>query len=256
LIKVEVTHLFKSLSHPIRVDILDLLRQGPLSTGDISEQFDVSRYAIMKHLTILEEVKLIVVRRQGRTRLNFLNILPLQEVYNRWVSQYESKLSNSLINLKNKLETGGTEKMINNISSFQIEQQIEIDAPIERVFHSLINDINAWWEFRYEDDQAKMSLEPKVGGLFLESWENGQGAIWGTVLYFKENKEIRMQGLLGMSGAVNSHYGYLLESYEDRTTLKLSHSAVGILDSNWHDAHDKGWSLLLNKLKAFIENND
>jgi DNA-binding transcriptional ArsR family regulator len=109
MINEEVAHLFKALSHSIRVDILDLLKKGPISTGDLSEHFDVSRYAIMKHLKVLEEVHLIVVRRQGRTRLNFLNIIPLQEVYNRWVSQYESKISTSLTNLKTKLESGGTE---------------------------------------------------------------------------------------------------------------------------------------------------
>ena len=91
LINEEVTHLFKALSHPIRVDILDLLTKGPLSTGELSEHFEVSRYAIMKHLKVLDDVLLIVVSRQGRIRLNYLNIIPLQEVYNRWVSGGKSR---------------------------------------------------------------------------------------------------------------------------------------------------------------------
>ncbi|PUB16727.1 helix-turn-helix domain-containing protein [Paenisporosarcina sp. OV554] len=253
MVNEEVTHLFKALSHPIRVDILDLLKKGPLSTGEVSEHFDVSRYAVMKHLKILEDVHLIVIRRQSRTRLNFLNIIPLQEMYNRWVSKYESKLSTSLTSLKTKLEAGGTKRMKLDISSFQIEQQIDINAPLERVFHSLVNDINDWWEFRFEENNSHITFDSKIGGLFMENWEDGQGAIWGTVLYYKENEEIRLQGLLGMQGAVNSHYGYRLESNGESTTVKLSHSAVGLLDPNWEEAHSNGWSLLLNNLKIHVE---
>jgi predicted transcriptional regulator len=57
MINEELSHLFKALAHPTRVDILDLLKKGPISTGELSEQFYVSRYAIMKHLTILEKVQ-------------------------------------------------------------------------------------------------------------------------------------------------------------------------------------------------------
>ena len=253
MVNEEITLLFKALSHPTRVDILDLLKQGPLSTGELSEHFEVSRYAVMKHLQVLEDVHLIVVRRQGRIRLNFLNIIPFQEVYNRWVSKYESKLSRSLTILKTKLESGGSKQMKTEISSFQIEQQIEINAPLKVVFHSLVNDINDWWEFRFEEENSRITFDSKVGGFFMENWQNGQGAIWGTVLYYKENEEIRLQGLLGMQGAVNSHYGYRLENNGETTTVKLSHSAVGLLDPNWEESHSHGWSLLLNNLKVHVE---
>lgn len=256
MINEEVTHLFKALSHPTRVDILDLLKKGPLSTGELSEHFDVSRYAVMKHLKILEDVQLIVIRRQGRMRLNYLNIIPFQEVYNRWVSKYESTLSTSLTNLKTKLEIGGTENMETEISSFQIEQQIEINAPLKTVFHSLVNDMNDWWEFRFKEENSHITFDPKVGGFFMENWGNGQGALWGTVLYYKENEEIRLQGLLGMQGAVNSHYGYKLENDGKVTTVKLSHSAVGLLDPEWEKAHSNGWELLLNKLRKHVEENN
>lgn len=251
MINEEVTHLFKALSHPIRVKIIDLLKKGPMATGEISEHFDVSRYAIMKHLNILEEVQLIVARKHGRRRLNFLNRIPLQEVYNRWGSKYESNLSKSFTNLKFSLENGGTNFM--KIDSFQIEQEIEIHAPVERVFNALVNDINDWWEFRLEADNSHLTFDSKVGGFFMENWGNEQGAIWGTVLYFKENEEIRLQGLLGMTGAVNSHYGYKLEGNGSSTSVKLSHSAVGLLDPEWEEAHSNGWALLLNKLKMHVE---
>lgn len=51
-----------------------------------------------------------------------------------------------------------------DISSFQIEQEIKIHAPLERVFHSLVNDINDWWEFRIDESNSSMTIDPQVGG--------------------------------------------------------------------------------------------
>ncbi|SFA87049.1 MULTISPECIES: helix-turn-helix transcriptional regulator [unclassified Bacillus (in: firmicutes)] len=70
---VVLADIFKALSHPSRVEILDFLKTGPLTTGDLSNKFNVSRYAVMKHLQILEDCGLVIVRRKGRTRLNYLN---------------------------------------------------------------------------------------------------------------------------------------------------------------------------------------
>lgn len=55
-----------------------------------------------------------------------------------------------------------------------------------------------------------MIFEPKLNGRFYEDWGNEEGAIWGTVIYFKEPEEIRLTGLLGMKGTVDSNYVYKL----------------------------------------------
>ena len=49
MVNEQIIHLFKVRSHPIRIDSLVLLKKEPLSTGELSEHFDVSRYAVMKH---------------------------------------------------------------------------------------------------------------------------------------------------------------------------------------------------------------
>ncbi|WP_134701994.1 metalloregulator ArsR/SmtB family transcription factor [Ammoniphilus sp. YIM 78166] len=257
----EITDIFKALAHPSRVEILDYLKDGPLTTGELSDKFNVSRYAIMKHLNILESAGLVVVRRQGRIRLNFLHALPLQQLYNRWVSQYESQLASSLLRLKNNLEDhkGDLNNMENNqekiaMSSFQIEQEVVINVPRERVFQALTDEINEWWAIRLGTPDSKFTFEPKINGLFYEDWGNGQGSVWGTVIYFKEHEEIRLNGLLGMQGAVNSNYIYKLEERGNSTLLKLSHQAAGLLEPHWEEAHQQGWNELLGKhLKAYLE---
>ena len=259
----DITQMFKALSHPARVEILDFLNNGPMTTGELCDKFQVSRYAIMKHLVILEKASLVVVRRQGRERYNYLNAVPLQQLYNRWVSKYESKLSSSLLNLKDKLEAKerGTLNMDNKqtkleFGTFQIEHEVTIEASVDRVFKGLTEEINDWWEFRLGGkDSKQLILEPKMNGLFYEDFGNGQGVVWGTVIYYKEPEEIKLIGLLGMRGAVNSHYSYKLEAKGSATVLRLSHDAVGLLEPQWEEEHRKGWAYLLGKLKEHMESN-
>ena len=259
----EITELFKALAHPSRVEILDILKDGPLTTGELSDKFKVSRYSIMKHLNILESAGLVVVRRQGRIRLNFIHAVQLQQLYSRWVSKYESQLASSLLHLKNNLEEDnkGDKDMENgqekkgSMGSFQIEQEVVIHAARERVFKALTEEINGWWAFRLGTGHSRFTFEPKINGLFYEDWGNGQGVLWGTVVYIKKDEEIRLNGLLGMYGAVNSSYIYKLEDKGNSTLVKLSHQAVGLLEPQWEEAHQHGWNELLGKLlKNYVEN--
>jgi DNA-binding transcriptional ArsR family regulator len=79
--------VWKALSDPTRRRILDLLNQSPRTTSDLSASFQLSRFAVMKHLAVLEEAGLISVRRSGRERWNHLNADPLSRIYSRWFSQ-------------------------------------------------------------------------------------------------------------------------------------------------------------------------
>jgi DNA-binding transcriptional ArsR family regulator len=101
----ELTLVLKALYHPSRRKILDILKISPMTTGEISEQFEESRYAVMKHLAVLEKAGLLLIRREGRSRVNYLNVIPLQQLFGRWVSKYEEPTAASLVNLKTKLES-------------------------------------------------------------------------------------------------------------------------------------------------------
>lgn len=100
---------WRALASPIRRRMLDLLRDGPMSTGAIADEFpDLSRFAVMQHLGVLEAADLVVPRRDGRTRLNFLNPVPIQRIYHRWVSRYQEPWAESLVALKGTLESDAT----------------------------------------------------------------------------------------------------------------------------------------------------
>lgn len=101
----DLDDVWRALSNPVRRRILDLLVEGPLTTGTLSERFaDLSRFAVMQHLKVLEQADLVVPRRSGRERHNYLNPVPVQRIYERWVSRYMRPWTDALTSLKHELE--------------------------------------------------------------------------------------------------------------------------------------------------------
>jgi DNA-binding transcriptional ArsR family regulator len=101
----ELEPVWRALANPIRRRILDLLRESPRTTGELAEELtELSRFAVMQHLRVLEEGGLVLFRRRGRQRFNYLNPIPIQEIYHRWVSRYQEPWAEALVALKGELE--------------------------------------------------------------------------------------------------------------------------------------------------------
>ena len=75
-----IQHTMKALSDPIRREILELLKSGRHSAGEIAEKFPVSGAAVSKHLTVLKEADLIRDNREGKFIFYELNTSVLEEV--------------------------------------------------------------------------------------------------------------------------------------------------------------------------------
>ncbi|MEH7235443.1 SRPBCC domain-containing protein [Bacillus sp. JJ1562] len=253
----ELSTVFKALGHPIRREILDILRASPKTTGELDDYFpEVTRYAIMKHLKILEDGNLVVVRREGKYKRNFLNAIPLQEMYNRWVGKYMQYTASSLLNLRAVVQEKGGNDTMETTKDFRIEQELFLEATREEVFKALTERVEDWWEFRLAPKGVKshFTFEPVLGGRFIENWGEKEGAIWGNVYYVNAPEEIRLHGHLGMQGAVNSAYTYRLQEKDGGTLLQLSHTASGLIQEHWKDEHSKGWEYLLGTLlKNYVE---
>jgi len=69
----------------------------------------MSRQAVSKHLSILEEARLIVTLMEGRSKRHYLNPVPLQEVINRWLSPFAAHQASTLIELKKVIEESNHE---------------------------------------------------------------------------------------------------------------------------------------------------
>ncbi len=97
--------VWRALANPVRRAILDALRDGPLTTGALAERCpELTRFAVMQHLGVLVEAELVIPRREGRKRYNYLNPVPIQQVYDRWVVRYMKPWTEALVSLRDDLE--------------------------------------------------------------------------------------------------------------------------------------------------------
>ena len=97
--------LFKALADPSRRRLLDLLHAHDGRTlNELCEHLDMTRQGVTQHLGLLEAANVVVTERRGREKLNFLNPVPLQEIYERWITKFEKPRLKALANLKQRLE--------------------------------------------------------------------------------------------------------------------------------------------------------
>jgi DNA-binding transcriptional ArsR family regulator len=98
--------VYKALADSRRREILDLLKDDPRTTGDICSAFpDLDRCTVMQHLGVLEKAGLVFTKKEGRYRWNYLNSVPIREIYDRWINKYASPNLELLTKLKKDLET-------------------------------------------------------------------------------------------------------------------------------------------------------
>jgi DNA-binding transcriptional ArsR family regulator len=94
---------FRAIADPTRRKILNLLRGGTHTVGEIAVNFRTSRPAISKHLRLLRSAGLVATRKDGAARICRLNAKPLRAV-STWLRDYETFWGESLRDLKNYIE--------------------------------------------------------------------------------------------------------------------------------------------------------
>ncbi len=102
--------VFKALADASRRKLLDRLRKkGGLTLTELCEKHDMSRQAVTKHLVLLEAANLVVTKKQGREKLHYLNPIPINEIYMRWIGKFEQERLIALHNLKQALKENDNE---------------------------------------------------------------------------------------------------------------------------------------------------
>src|SRR5439155_20537870 len=97
--------VFKALADASRRLLLDLLfeRDGRTLT-ELDAELEMTRFGVMKHLRVLEDAGLVVTRRSGRSKLHFLNPIPIRLIHDRWIDKYTEPWAATLAGLKANLE--------------------------------------------------------------------------------------------------------------------------------------------------------
>ncbi len=97
--------VFKALADPTRRLLLDrLFERDGRTLGELESELAMTRFGVMKHLRVLEEAGLVVTRRSGRTKLHFLNPVPIRLIHDRWIDKYTAGPASVLADLKRQLE--------------------------------------------------------------------------------------------------------------------------------------------------------
>ncbi|HEY6682496.1 MAG TPA: helix-turn-helix domain-containing protein [Propionibacteriaceae bacterium] len=99
------SEVFRALADPTRRALLDSLfsRDGQ-TLNELCEKFPgMTRFGVMKHLSVLAEADLVVTARQGRTKQHYLNPVPIAQVANRWISKYAARFTAALVALDDQV---------------------------------------------------------------------------------------------------------------------------------------------------------
>lgn len=98
--------VFKALADASRRSLLDRLhaRNGQ-TLLELCEGLDMTRQAVTKHLTILEDANLVAAIKHGREKLHYLNPVPIHQIAERWIKKFEHDRLVALNSLKKQLET-------------------------------------------------------------------------------------------------------------------------------------------------------
>jgi DNA-binding transcriptional ArsR family regulator len=97
--------VFRALADASRRQLLDWLHdKNGRTLGELCQGLDMTRQAVAKHLSILQEANLVSTRRRGREKLHFINPVPINEIAERWIGKFERPHLRALSELKKSLE--------------------------------------------------------------------------------------------------------------------------------------------------------
>jgi DNA-binding transcriptional ArsR family regulator len=249
----DLVPLWKALAEPKRRRIIELLHLRPHTTGELCTFFDVSRFAIMQHLKVLEGANLIETRRDGRQRWNSLNEGLFQQIQQDYIEEDSVESGYRFQDVLRLLL--GQERVRRTPARGFVEVTIMLNATIGEVFQAITQDIDAWWSRRRSVTSA-MYLEPFVGGRLYEAFgSDNHGILYATVVSVQAPKELILSGLMGMvDEVVTSTIHIILEAENEVTRLKLVHRFSKNVTKATIKAFEQSWNAMLaGDLKQFVE---
>jgi DNA-binding transcriptional ArsR family regulator len=219
--------LWRALANPSRRRLLDLLRTGPRTTGDLADQFpDLSRFAVMQHLDVLTDAGVVIVERRGRHRYNHLNPVPLRGWYERWVPPAADRDAESLLRLRRTLEPEGDLMDDERFRTVRIAAELRFRTSPEKLFHTLTQDTRSWFPHTYGGDRCEaLVAEPRVGGAVYEDWGGGTGHLYGHVTVYDPPLRWASRGRI-MPGTILDT-DYTITADGDGCMLRASKVAAG-----------------------------
>ena len=236
--------IFKALADPTRRSLLDALFQEDGQTLTALEaRFEMTRFAVMKHLKLLEEAGLVVTRRQGREKLHFLNPVPIRLVHDRWVSKYALPVVAALSDLKSRLE-----------NPMQKIYEIYIRTTPERLWEAITDsEIRSKYTFG-----ARVTSDWTPGSRYEMSAPGAHGLLSEGEIVESDPPRRLVQTMVALWGEDvksegTSRVTWEIEPVGDSCKLVVTHDQ---LREGANDQLYGGWPMILSGLKTWLETGE
>jgi DNA-binding transcriptional ArsR family regulator/uncharacterized protein YndB with AHSA1/START domain len=254
--------VFKALADPSRRLLLDRLNErNGQSLRELSEGLDMARQSVSKHLSILEEANLVTTQKVGRQRLHYLNVVPINEIAERWINRYDRARARALSDLKQALEES-------SMDGPQFVYTTYIRTTPERLWQALTEPAftSRWWQTTFEtdwevgstmtwDNHGVVIADPEQVVLEADPYRR-LSYRWHTFTpELNERHKFGDERFARLSGERRSRATFDLEPVGDMVKLTVLHddfepgSIAATMVQN-------GWPIFLSSLKSLLETGE
>jgi DNA-binding transcriptional ArsR family regulator/uncharacterized protein YndB with AHSA1/START domain len=246
--------VFKALADASRRRLLDVLfeRDGRTLSELQAHLTTMTRFGVMKHLQVLEDAGLVTTRKVGREKFHYLNPVPIQQAYDRWVSKYAQPWSQALSGLKFTLEGNTMSAANTHIYS------IFIRSTPERIWQALTD--GKMSEQYYFGTRVESTWKPGASYQYIDTAggmvESGAPMLKGDVLEADPPRKLvtTFVPLWMGDNPGASKVTFEIEPRGDACKLTLTHEDLGSghLEAGVID----GWATILSSMKSLIETGE
>jgi uncharacterized protein YndB with AHSA1/START domain/predicted transcriptional regulator len=240
--------VFKALADSSRRTLLDaLFREDGQTVTELQAQLPMSRFGAMKHLQILEKAGLITSAKVGRERKHYLNPIPIQQLYDRWVSKYAGSWTGAMTRLKYELEDIPSMTMATETTTHVYE--IFIRTTPDRLWQALTDgDQTAQYYFG-----TRVKDIDKPGADYTYVSPDGGTMLSGKVIAAEApHKLVTTFNPSWVPNAKESTVTFEITPEGDVCKLTLRHDDL-IVGDELTEGVKNGWARILSSLKSLLE---
>ncbi|HET9521713.1 MAG TPA: SRPBCC domain-containing protein [Candidatus Limnocylindrales bacterium] len=174
---------FRALSDPSRRLLLDrLFERDGQTLGELCAHLpQMTRFGVMRHLGVLEEADLVMIRREGREKRHFLNPVPIRLLHDRWIGKFAGPVIGTMAAMKHALEA-------NTMSAPDHVYSVFIKAAPDRVWRAITDGVET--EQYYYGTRVDSDWSP--GGRIVYGYPDGSVAADGEVIEIEPGRRVTM----------------------------------------------------------------
>ena len=244
--------VFRALADASRRQLLDRLhRENGQTLSELCQGLDMTRQAVTKHLSILEEASLVSTMRRGREKLHFINPVPINDIAERWIGKFERPRLGALSELKRNSK----ERIMTDATGSTFVYVTFIRTTPEQLWAALTNPeftTKYWFGMHPETDW-------KAGSPWRLVFPDGRVADTGEIVEVDPPKRLvlswRNEFKPELKAEGHSRCTIDLEPIADAVKLTITH-AMDRPGSKLIQAVSGGWPRILSNLKSLLETGE